>query len=66
LKGENVAALYKSKPSPSPKLSVYYTLARNILLQYHADVIEGKKDINTAFREAEEAINAKLAEVAGK
>jgi ABC-type glycerol-3-phosphate transport system substrate-binding protein len=66
LKGKNIQAMFKSKPAPAPQLSLYYNQARTILQQHHANVIEGKKDVNTALREAEQEINKKLAELTGK
>jgi len=60
LQGKNIQSMFKSSLIPSQKFSVYYTDARSAFLPYFIDAAAGKKDVNTALREGEEAINKKV------
>lgn len=57
LKGKNIQSIFKSKPAPAPRLSTYYSKASGIMTTKFQDYADGKKDVNTALREAEEEIN---------
>jgi multiple sugar transport system substrate-binding protein len=56
LKGKQVASIFKSKPALAPPFSIFYTKARDILGAKFKDYADGKKDANTALREADEEI----------
>jgi multiple sugar transport system substrate-binding protein len=60
LKGRNYQGILKSKFAPSPKLSEYEAGTNKIIDDVFADYLNGKFDVNTALREAEEKINAFL------
>ncbi|MFE5320480.1 ABC transporter substrate-binding protein [Paenibacillus sp. NPDC056579] len=64
--GKNIPAFFKSTPAPAPRFSDYYTTARDILNKYYDDFVLGKKDMNTALREAEEELNQKISELTKK
>ncbi|WP_282942408.1 extracellular solute-binding protein [Paenibacillus sp. RC67] len=58
LKGKNVQAIYKGQIAPYMPSSMYSNHAdvRKIFNGKVADVVAGKKDVNTALREADEEI----------
>ncbi|MFE5318069.1 ABC transporter substrate-binding protein [Paenibacillus sp. NPDC056579] len=58
LKGKNVQAIYKGQIAPYKPSSMYSAHAdvRKIFNAKVADTVAGKKDVNTALREAEEEI----------
>ncbi|WP_028551600.1 ABC transporter substrate-binding protein [Paenibacillus sp. UNC451MF] len=64
--GKNIPAFFKSTPAPAPRFSDYYTNGRDILNKYYDDFVLGKKDMNTALREAEEELNQKIGELSKK
>lgn len=66
LKGKNIASIFKSKPAPAPRLSTYYSNSGGILRQQFYEYADGKKDVNTALRDAEEEINQYIRSQAGK
>lgn len=56
-KDKKIQSIFKSKPAPaSPPYSNFYTKSRGIVVDKFKEYVEGKKDVNTALREAEEAI----------
>jgi multiple sugar transport system substrate-binding protein len=57
LKGKNLKPLFNYQAAPTVPNSTYATLARNQINPAMNNVIDGKADINTALREAEEAAN---------
>lgn len=57
LKGKQLQSIFKSKPAQSPPFSVHYTKGVALLRNSFTEVADGKKDINTALREADEKIN---------
>ncbi|MDF2724103.1 MAG: transporter substrate-binding protein [Paenibacillus sp.] len=58
LKGKRIASVFKSKNStPNAVFSKYHSKSNSLLLPYFMEYVKGTKDINTALREAEEAIN---------
>ncbi|MCZ8510952.1 extracellular solute-binding protein [Paenibacillus filicis] len=60
-KDKNVKnALFFNKPAPSPKLSLYDQQALDAITKRIPDMISGKIDTNTAFRDAEEEANKKI------
>jgi multiple sugar transport system substrate-binding protein len=61
LKGKNVAAIFKYKHLPINIESDYGTLINKALDDAANKVIQGKADINTALREAEESANKEIA-----
>jgi multiple sugar transport system substrate-binding protein len=65
LKGKNIQSIFKSKPAPAPRLSAYYSKASSIMSGKFQEYADGKKDVNTALREAEEEI-AKYAQEQSK
>ncbi|CAG7635704.1 ABC transporter substrate-binding protein [Paenibacillus allorhizosphaerae] len=57
-KDKKISSIFKSKPAPAaPPYSAYYTKSRGTLVSKFKEYAQGKKDVNTALREAEEAIN---------
>ncbi|CAG7650776.1 hypothetical protein PAESOLCIP111_06173 [Paenibacillus solanacearum] len=54
LKGKNIPGIFKSKPAPTPVFSKHQPKAQSILNTEFENVIKGKKDVNTALRDAEE------------
>lgn len=63
LQGLELQSIFKSSPAPAPKFSIHSLKAREILQNRYRDVAEGKIDINTALRIAEEEINQHIATV---
>ncbi|MEF3304597.1 ABC transporter substrate-binding protein [Paenibacillus sp. GYB003] len=57
LKGRNVAAVYKHKMADLPYTNMYNRSALLDLIGAGTSVLEGKEDINTALRHAEEKAN---------
>lgn len=67
LKGKNISAFTANKIAPAPKMiSNYDQIANTEIVSKFRDVILGKKDVNTALREAEEVINKKISEEKAK
>jgi len=60
--GKNVSAFFPTKLAPAPAYSPYYTLADSTLNAEFNNAAQGKKDLNTALRDYEEAANKKIAE----
>jgi multiple sugar transport system substrate-binding protein len=60
LKGKNMAAVFHNKPAPNPKFTKYDSIAESNLSKAFTKVAEGKTDINTALREAEEVANKEI------
>jgi ABC-type glycerol-3-phosphate transport system substrate-binding protein len=57
-KDKKIQSIFKSKPAPAtPPYSTVYSKARGLLVDKFRLVAEGKKDTNTALREAEDEIN---------
>jgi ABC-type glycerol-3-phosphate transport system substrate-binding protein len=57
-KDKKISSIFKSKPAPAaPPYSNFYTKSRGMLVDKFKEYAEGKKDVNTVLREAEEAIN---------
>lgn len=66
LKGKNLQAFMKDTiASPAP-YTRYDDIARTSMFRKLVEVEQGRKDVNTALREAEEEINKKIAEQLGK
>lgn len=57
LNGKNVAALFKGTVAPAPVYSIYENDGKKIGQQAFRDYLDGKFDLNTALRQAEEEIN---------
>ncbi|CAG7644588.1 extracellular solute-binding protein [Paenibacillus allorhizosphaerae] len=57
LKNKQIQSIFKSKPAAAPAYSMYYSKARGLLVNNFVDYVNDKKDVNTALRESEEAIN---------
>ncbi|CAG7621985.1 hypothetical protein PAESOLCIP111_02380 [Paenibacillus solanacearum] len=62
LKGKNIKSIFKSSPASAPPFSIYYTKARDIFSGKFTEYLDGKKDVNTALREAEEQITQYIRE----
>jgi multiple sugar transport system substrate-binding protein len=62
LQGKHLQSAFKSQPASVYQPSRYDEFAKKTIQQAMNSVIEGKKDINTALRESEEAINKNIAE----
>ena len=56
LKGKHLEAIFKSKPAPAPRLSTHYSKASSIMRTHFQNYVDGKTDLNTALRSAEEEI----------
>jgi multiple sugar transport system substrate-binding protein len=66
LKGKNTMAVFYNKPAPSPSVPNLSTNAGSLLSKEMDQVIQGKKDVNTALRNAEETINKAIDEEIAK
>jgi multiple sugar transport system substrate-binding protein len=66
MKGKNIAALFKSKAPSAPRFSVYFGQGRAILDKHYVEFIQGKTDMNTALRAAEEEINKQVTALTAK
>lgn len=66
LKGKNTSAAFHNKVAPSPQSSELATNGANMLSKEFDAVIQGKKDVNTALRNAEETINKAIEEELAK
>ncbi|GAA3409197.1 ABC transporter substrate-binding protein [Paenibacillus hodogayensis] len=53
----DTAPIFKSKPAPAPAFSKHYRGARTTLMAKYDEYNEGRIDVNTALRQAEEEIN---------
>jgi len=62
LNGKNTKAIFYNKVAPSPQEPTLSTNAGTLVAKEFNQVIQGKKDVNTALRDAEEAINKAIAE----
>jgi ABC-type glycerol-3-phosphate transport system substrate-binding protein len=56
LQGKRISSIFKSKPALAPPFSIHYTKANSIMGKYFQEYADGKKDVNTALREADEEI----------
>ncbi|MDF2725651.1 MAG: family 1 extracellular solute-binding protein [Paenibacillus sp.] len=66
LKGKNIQSIFKSKPAPVARLSKYYGNGGTNVRNKFNDFVDGKVDMNTAIREAEELTNAYIKTQEGK
>mgnify|MGYP001316093471 CR=1 FL=1 len=68
LESKNLQALYKNDMAPTKEGSKYDAIASAELLNWFKEFRAGNTDVNTVLRQAEEAINKKIAEqiAAGK
>jgi multiple sugar transport system substrate-binding protein len=67
LKGKNTNVIAKYKPAPQYVPSLYEATTKKAVQDaYYIDVYTGKKDINTALRDAEEKANQDIATQKGK
>ncbi|RKN81937.1 ABC transporter substrate-binding protein [Paenibacillus ginsengarvi] len=66
LQGKRIESIFKSTPAPAPEYSRYYPKAAEILRWNYVDYMNGVKDVNTALRDAEEAINKQIDGQQGK
>jgi multiple sugar transport system substrate-binding protein len=57
LKGKHLEGIFKSQPAPAPAYSDFYSKGRSIVVKEFKEYLAGKKDVNTALRDAEESIN---------
>jgi ABC-type glycerol-3-phosphate transport system substrate-binding protein len=57
LKGKHLESIFKSKPAPAPRFSIHYGKTNLMLEKQFQEYVDGKKDVNTALRNAEEEIN---------
>lgn len=60
LQGKNLKSIFKSSSPEAPVFSPYNTLARGSVFNSFQAYMDGKKDLNTALREAEENINKQI------
>ncbi|MDF2717711.1 MAG: hypothetical protein K0R28_4636, partial [Paenibacillus sp.] len=60
LKNKHIESILKTKPAPYV-VQTRFTKARGILEAKYKDYAAGKKDVNTALREANEEIDAYIA-----
>lgn len=61
LQGKHIESIFKSAPAAAPEYSRYYPKAAEILRWNYVDYMNNKKDVNTALRDAEDAINKHIA-----
>lgn len=61
LKGKNLTGIYKSRPVEYPVLSEYERAAQTIALKHFNEYVQGKIDVVTAQRRADEEINKMIA-----
>lgn len=66
LKGKNTSAAFYNNVAPSPQSPALSTNGANMLSKEFDAVIQGAKDVNTALRSAEEAINKAIEEELAK
>ncbi|WP_158301943.1 ABC transporter substrate-binding protein [Paenibacillus mesophilus] len=66
LKGKNTQAIFKSKPADAPEFSRFYRDANAIVLNEYKEFLAGKKDVNSALRDAEEKVNQAIKAKQGK
>lgn len=66
MKGIDLQSVFKSSPAPAPAFSVNTLLGRRILQAKFKDYVEGKVDVNTALKQAEEEINKEIAATMAK
>lgn len=66
LKGKNTAAVFYNQVAPTPQLPMLSVNAGRLLSNEFDAVIQGKKDVNTALRSAEETINKAIDEEIAK
>jgi multiple sugar transport system substrate-binding protein len=57
LKGKHLQSIFKSKPATTPKMTKFHAKGVSLLGTEFVNYINGKKDVNTALRDADEAIN---------
>jgi multiple sugar transport system substrate-binding protein len=62
LKGKNVAAIFKLKPT-AQRVEDNYSTANSVMNKALANMLAKNQDINTALREAEEQLNKSVAEL---
>ncbi|CAG7616038.1 ABC transporter substrate-binding protein [Paenibacillus allorhizosphaerae] len=62
LPGVDLQPIFKSKPAAGQIFSKYYPQSRDIVFDEYKQVADGKKDINTALRSAEDRINKLVAD----
>ncbi|MDF2720495.1 MAG: family 1 extracellular solute-binding protein [Paenibacillus sp.] len=61
LKNKNIQGILKSRPVPYPIASTYRSQAERVTVAKLNDFINGKIDVNTALKQAEEEINQMVA-----
>lgn len=62
LNEKNINALYVNKVAEARVITKYDELVKPLLVQQYLEFAKGKIDLNTALREAEQAINKKIEE----
>jgi multiple sugar transport system substrate-binding protein len=62
LQGKRFSSVFKSHPAPNPSFTKYYSDAQKILDSEFWDYAAEKQDLNTALREAQDAINKVVSE----
>lgn len=60
--GKNIQAFFPDKFAAAPPFSPYFAIADTSIQAVFAEVVTGKKDVNTALREAEETANKRIEE----
>lgn len=60
--GKNINAFFPEKFAAAPPFSPYYAIADTSIQAVFAEVVAGKKDVNTALREAEATSNKRIEE----
>jgi multiple sugar transport system substrate-binding protein len=61
LQGKNISAAFALKAGLGHSPSVYTAKSNTFTMEAFNEVVSGKKDVNTALREAEEKINTLIA-----
>jgi multiple sugar transport system substrate-binding protein len=64
IKNKRIQIVFKSKPALAIQYSIYYNEVNSkFLTPIYVDFIDGKMDLNTALRQADDAINKRLDEL---
>jgi multiple sugar transport system substrate-binding protein len=66
LKTKNIAGIFKSSPAPLHAESLYEEDGTKVVRSTYKTAMKGDKDINTALREGQEAIEKAIAAIKGK
>jgi len=66
LNGKNTKAIFYNKVAPSSQEPTLSTNAGTLVAKEFNQVIQGKKDVNTALRDAEDAASKTIQAAVGK